>query len=38
MTALDIIFGIVGGILAIVVLIELVFMVWLIIDSIKNHF
>lgn len=38
MTALDIIFGIVGGILAIVALIELVFMVWLIIDSIKNHF
>lgn len=38
MTALDIIFGVVGGILVIVVLIELVFMVWLIIDSIKNHF
>lgn len=38
MTALDIIFGIVGGTLVIVVLIELVFMVWLIIDSIKNHF
>lgn len=38
MTALDIIFGIVGGIFVIVLLIELVFMVWLIIDSIKNHF
>lgn len=38
MTALDIIFGIIGGIFVIVLLIELVFMVWLIIDSIKNHF
>lgn len=38
MTALDIIFGIVGGIFVIVLLIELVFMVWLTIDSIKNHF
>lgn len=38
MTALDIIFGILGGIFVIVLLIELVFMLWLIIDSIKNHF
>lgn len=38
MTALDIIFGILGGIFVIVLLIELIFMLWLIIDSIKNHF
>lgn len=38
MTALDIIFWIVGGIFAIVLLIEVFFMVWLLIDSIKNHF
>lgn len=38
MTALDVIFGIVGGIFAIVLLIEVLFMVWLLIDSIKNHF
>lgn len=38
MTALDIIFEIVGCIFVIVLLIEFVFIAWLIIDSIKNHF
>lgn len=38
MTALDIIFEIIGCIFVIGLLIEFVFIAWLFIDSIKNHF